>query len=121
LKDNENVRVWIDFSILKALRLKAEGKTDTEIAWLVKRDQSNLSRSLKKFRERNWPLIREFVYSVEQERLLEKATTKREILIKKAEKGLWPGSTAPFGAVLKHGTLYRKPGNEYEKLLSIYR
>jgi DNA-binding MarR family transcriptional regulator/DNA invertase Pin-like site-specific DNA recombinase len=103
-------RIWIDPSILDALRLLAEGKSITDVAGTLRKDRSNLSRTLKKFREQDYPKLCAFLDAIRKESLLEKSSLKErkqkalDARILEVEKGHYYGPPV-FGFTIKHGKL----------------
>ena len=111
-------------STVHALKLLAEGKTVNEAAMMVGRKGPNLSTTIKRLRT-VFPILSKLVDEIRNEALLEKTATQKTrrekaILnkIKKAESGLYVGSTPPFGAILKDGWFFPKKG-KYDTLLEI--
>ena len=103
-------RIWFDPSILDALRLLAEGKSITDVAGILRKDRSNLSRTLKKFREKDYPKLCAFLDVIRKEGLLEKSSLKErkqkalDSMIREAVKGHYYGPPI-FGYTIKHGKL----------------
>ena len=101
-------RVWIDSSILDALRLLEEKKSINDVARILGRDRANLSRTLKKFREQDYPKLCTIVDAIRKEGLFEKTSLKErkqrflEWQIREAEKGLYHGPPV-FGYTFKDG------------------
>jgi DNA-binding transcriptional ArsR family regulator len=108
LRDKD--RIWIDPSILDALRLLAQGKSITDVASMLSKDRSNLSRTLKKFREQDYPKLCAFLDAIRKEGLLEKSSLKErkkkalESRIREAEKGHYYGPPV-FGYSIRYGRL----------------
>jgi DNA-binding MarR family transcriptional regulator/DNA invertase Pin-like site-specific DNA recombinase len=108
LRDKD--RIWIDPSILDALRLLAKGKSITDVAGMLSKDRSNLSRTLKKFREQDYPKLCAFLDAIRKEGLLEKSSLKErkqkalESRIREAEKGHYYGPPV-FGYSIRYGRL----------------
>ena len=124
-KLRDKSRMWIDPSILDALRLLAEGRTITDVATVLRKDRSNLARTLKKFREQDYPKLSAFLDVIKKESLLEKSSEKQrkqkylQTKVSKAKQGYYVSGGPIRGFTVKDGA--PTPNEEYERVKRVLR
>ena len=108
---------------LKAMKLRAAGFEDKDIAKKTEINVTNLPRLFETF-NRNYILIQHIIADTKErgyviESASQRVEKSKKMAREKAKSGRHPGGQPLYGAILKDGWYFPKKDGEYERLLEI--